>query len=396
MTLFDRYLSRLWFANFLVVCAFSAGLIILQDTYNYFLDMVGAQLNLLQIAEFFLLSTIVNFPTITPFAFFVSIIFTLTALQKTEQITILKSCGLSLFRISLSFWLMAILLSALTLFISSTLIPKVSDARNAYIELCTQSLVEPEQERKKSTLTFQNAKSNRLWYIEHFDEYALKGGHSILHQLNEAGVEISRVVAQSSIYDQDLETWTFSNGTEIIFDSITGDPLQSINFESKQFIELEEQYKLNRKKAAQAVFLLTTAGVLFVLYNSEGLKALDTMDYWISNLLMVSLATAQIIIFAWIIGIDTGLSSAHEGAKIKIPRIYAFIIKYITPCLLIFILGNWLIDIFSSIISQGKNGSSNSYITDLFIKPNPVALQSVAILAGLGCFIGWSLKRNQN
>ncbi|MAV39749.1 MAG: hypothetical protein CML12_04130 [Puniceicoccaceae bacterium] len=243
MTLFDRYLSRLWFANFLVVCAFSAGLIILQDTYNYFLDMVGAQLNLLQIAEFFLLSTIVNFPTITPFAFFVSIIFTLTALQKTEQITILKSCGLSLFRISLSFWLMAILLSALTLFISSTLIPKVSDARNAYIELCTQSLVEPEQERKKSTLTFQNAKSNRLWYIEHFDEYALKGGHSILHQLNEAGVEISRVVAQSSIYDQDLETWTFSNGTEIIFDSITGDPLQSINFESKQFIELEEDPK---------------------------------------------------------------------------------------------------------------------------------------------------------
>lgn len=158
----------------------------------------------------------------------------------------------------------------------------------------------------------------------------------------------------------------------------------------------EEQYKLNRKKAAQAVFLLTTAGVLFVLYNSEGLKALDTMDYWISNLLMVSLATAQIIIFAWIIGIDTGLSSAHEGAKIKIPRIYAFIIKYVTPCLLIFILGNWLIDIFSSIISQGKNGSSNSYISDLFIKPNPVALQSVAILAGLGCFIGWSLKRNQN
>lgn len=243
MTLFDRYLSRLWLANFFIVCAFFAGLIIVQDIYNYFLDMMGAQLNLLQIAEFFLLSIIVNLPIIAPFGFFVSIIFTLTVLQKTEQITILKSCGLSLFRISLSFWLIAILLSVLTLFISSTLIPQVSDARNAYIELCGQSFDESQREREKSTLTFQNPKSNRLWYIEHFDGYALKGGHSILHQMNRSGVEISRIVAQNSIYDQDLETWTFLNGTELIFDSVTGDPLQSISFESKQFIELEEDPK---------------------------------------------------------------------------------------------------------------------------------------------------------
>ena len=158
----------------------------------------------------------------------------------------------------------------------------------------------------------------------------------------------------------------------------------------------EEQYKLSRSKSARAVFLLTSAGVLFVLYNSADLKALDTMDYWISNLLMVALATAQIIIFAWVIGIDKGLTSAHEGSKIKIPNIYAFIIKYVTPCLLIFIFGNWLLEVLGFILSQGKNGSSNSYITDLFIEPNPVALQSVAILIGLGLFIGFSLRRNQN
>jgi SNF family Na+-dependent transporter len=154
----------------------------------------------------------------------------------------------------------------------------------------------------------------------------------------------------------------------------------------------EDNFGMDRKKATTAVFSLTSLGVLFVLYNSADLKALDTLDYWISNLLMVFLATVQVIIFGWIIGIDKGIASAHQGAKIRIPKVYAFIIKYITPCLLIFILCNWLWDILSSLYKNGSNGSTNSYINDLVINPNPVALQSVGILLLLGLFIAWTIK----
>lgn len=154
----------------------------------------------------------------------------------------------------------------------------------------------------------------------------------------------------------------------------------------------EDNFGMDRKKATAAVFSLTSLGVLFVLYNSADLKALDTLDYWISNLLMVFLATVQVIIFGWIIGIDKGIASAHQGAKIRIPKVYTFIIKYITPCLLIFILCNWLWDIISSLYKNGSNGTTNSYINDLLINPNPVALQSVAILLFLGLFIAWTIK----
>ena len=154
----------------------------------------------------------------------------------------------------------------------------------------------------------------------------------------------------------------------------------------------KNQYQFTRKKCTTSVFLLTTIGVLFVLYNSEGLKALDTLDYWISNLLMVFLATAQIIIFAWIIGINKGLAIAEEGSKIKIPNFYAFIIKYITPCLLIFILGNWLVDVFGFSLFGRDVGSENLYIKDLFILHDPVAIQSVCILIGLAIFIALSIR----
>lgn len=158
----------------------------------------------------------------------------------------------------------------------------------------------------------------------------------------------------------------------------------------------EDHFGMSRKKATIAVFALTTLGVLFVLYNSADLKALDTLDYWISNLLMVFLATVQVVIFGWIIGIDKGIASAHQGAKIKIPKVYAFIIKYITPCLLIFILCNWLWDIIISLYKNGSNGSANSYINDLVINPNPVALQSVGILLLLGLSIAWAIKSKIN
>jgi hypothetical protein len=111
---------------------------------------------------------------------------------------------------------------------------------------------------------------------------------------------------------------------------------------------------------------------------------------------MVFLATVQVVIFGWIIGIDKGIASAHQGAKIKIPKVYAFIIKYITPCLLIFILCNWLWDIISSLYKNGSNGSANSYINDLVINPNPVALQSVGILLLLGLSIAWAIKSKVN
>lgn len=158
----------------------------------------------------------------------------------------------------------------------------------------------------------------------------------------------------------------------------------------------EDHFGMSRKKATISVFSLTTLGVLFVLYNSADLKALDTLDYWISNLLMVFLATVQVVIFGWIIGINDAIASAHQGAKIKIPKAYAFIIKYITPCLLIFILFNWLWDIICSLYKNGTYGSTNSYINDLVINPNPVALQSVGILLLLGLGIAWAIKSKIN
>ena len=49
-----------------------------------------------------------------------------------------------------------------------------------------------------------------------------KGAYTILHQLNSGGIEVGRIIAEKSVYDNDLDTWTFMNGTEVRFDETTG------------------------------------------------------------------------------------------------------------------------------------------------------------------------------
>ena len=151
---------------------------------------------------------------------------------------------------------------------------------------------------------------------------------------------------------------------------------------------LEESLNLNRRQSVAILGFIVALGSAFVLYFSADLKALDTLDFWVTNLLMVGLATAQVIIFAWVIGIEQGFAMAHAGAAVRIPKLFKFTMKYITPLLLIAILGCWL---YSSVLGYSfdpnKPRAYSSYVADLFIEPNTIAWMAVALIALTGLFV---------
>lgn len=142
---------------------------------------------------------------------------------------------------------------------------------------------------------------------------------------------------------------------------------------------LEESLTINRRQSVAILGLIGTAGSLFVLYFSEGLKALDTLDFWVGQFLIFVLATTQVIIFAWVIGVKKGVESAHQGATIKIPKIFQMIMQWITPVFLIIIFGWWMITSVFGINFSGEN-SVSSYVSDLFIEPSVVAQLSVGLI----------------
>ena len=100
---------------------------------------------------------------------------------------------------------------------------------------------------------------------------------------------------------------------------------------------------MNRKQSVSLLGLLTAIGCLFIVYFSKDVKALDTIDFWVGTFLIFVLATVLIIVFGWVMGIEKGWREAHRGAVLRIPRIFKFIIKYVSPLYLLVIFVFWIL-----------------------------------------------------
>jgi hypothetical protein len=66
--------------------------------------------------------------------------------------------------------------------------------------------------------------------------------------------------------------------------------------------------------------------------------ALDTMDFWVGTFCIFLLATVQIICFGWVWGTEKGMVELDQGALIKVPRIFMFIMKWVAPVYLLVVL----------------------------------------------------------
>lgn len=96
----------------------------------------------------------------------------------------------------------------------------------------------------------------------------------------------------------------------------------------------EESLGVNRTVSTTIVTAWGLIGNIFVLWFSRELVALDTIDFWVGTFFILIVAGIQIVAFGWVTGVDKGLEEAHQGANMRIPGIFRFIIKYVSPAFL--------------------------------------------------------------
>lgn len=107
---------------------------------------------------------------------------------------------------------------------------------------------------------------------------------------------------------------------------------------------LEEALGIGRRASVALLSTLTAIGCMFVVFFSKDIKALDTIDFWVGTFLIFVLATILIIVFGWVMGTDKGFDEAHKGAHVKIPKIFRFIIKYVSPTILVLVFVMWVME----------------------------------------------------
>jgi len=151
---------------------------------------------------------------------------------------------------------------------------------------------------------------------------------------------------------------------------------------------LEDEFDINRKKAVMILGVVTfilCQPVIFFL----GRGVLDELDFWGGTFFLVVFATIETILFAWVFGMERAWDEIHKGADMQVPRAYKFIIKYVTPLFLFFILGTWLWQEWIPIIFM-KNISGPGRI---YIMATRIGLLIMFLVLAALVKIAWSRRK---
>ncbi|MBU1784390.1 MAG: sodium-dependent transporter [Candidatus Omnitrophica bacterium] len=114
----------------------------------------------------------------------------------------------------------------------------------------------------------------------------------------------------------------------------------SVSLSQPAIAFLEDEFDVSRDRAV-AIF----GGVTFILCHGAifflARGVVDELDFWGGTFCLVLFAMVEVILFGWIFGIEKAWEEVHHGADMRIPGIYKFVIKYITPLFLATVLVTW-------------------------------------------------------
>jgi len=232
MNIIFRYIS-LSFIKLFVICNCSFLLVYLTiDFMGQFWKLSARAIPLPDIALYFMLKVPLILSQITPMATLLSTLLTLGLLSRNSEVTVMKSCGISIFYISVPILILSFLISIFSLAMNEYLVPHTN-----------KKVKEIERYRpgRKSSKTF--IKRNEIWYfgksnIYNIDllimEENLLRGVTIL-QLGEDHRIRRRIDAKKAQWKN--KEWLFSDGIIRDFDNA----LKVEKFEEK-VIDVEEKF----------------------------------------------------------------------------------------------------------------------------------------------------------
>lgn len=125
----------------------------------------------------------------------------------------------------------------------------------------------------------------------------------------------------------------------------------------------QDEMKVSRTKAVAWLAVLWTIGTIPCIFWAK-YKFWEEIDFWAGTMGLIVFAFVEVILFAWVFGaarraadakmttsdgvargvvygFEDGWEEMHRGADIRIPRIFYYIIKYVTPIYLLALLVLW-------------------------------------------------------
>jgi neurotransmitter:Na+ symporter, NSS family len=114
----------------------------------------------------------------------------------------------------------------------------------------------------------------------------------------------------------------------------------SVALASPAIAFMQEEFGVQRTRAVLGLGAFTLLlGLLNIVLYQGGF--LDEWDYWAGTFGLVVFAFIEIWIVRLVFGMDAFWEEMHSGADIRVPRIFLFTLKWITPAFVTVLLGWW-------------------------------------------------------
>lgn len=136
----------------------------------------------------------------------------------------------------------------------------------------------------------------------------------------------------------------------------------SISLAQPAIAFLEDDFDISRRKAVTLFSVATFICVQPVIFLF-GHGLVDELDFWGGNFFLILFGAIEVILFAWVFGMDKAWTEIHHGADMNVPIFYRFVIKYITPLFLLGILGFWVYQQgWATLMMKGVSPADKPYI----------------------------------
>lgn len=300
-SIIDQYVARLFALFFLAGLAVFTTLFLAVDFLSFAMRFSDAGMD--SLIRYYAYFTPAIIYQMIPVGSLLAIVFTLSALNKSNELVALFSSGMSLARVSAPMLVIVALLSAFSFWLGDRVLPRFEQKKNYvyYVEL------------KKTPGLYSTVNTNKIWYRSENilfniqtlnpDEATAQG--MTLYYFNEAWDLVQVITAQT--VSMLGGSWQLNSGTVTLFDTESSFPMTQ-TFQEKKIAMNEEVADLKSSSQASSIMSL---GELkrFIKKNKDA--GLDTIAYEVDYHSKFGFAFASLVMA--MMGIPLSVSKQRSG-----------------------------------------------------------------------------------
>jgi len=215
MKLIDRYILRS-FLSPLVFCLLGFTMVyVVFDMFDHLSDFVAGQVGAASMAVFYLYLLPLGAIYVAPVSLMMATLYSLTQLTKNNELTAMRACGMSLYRLMLPYVTAGLLASVAVLLINETLSPRAAYWTRQFVRAAGRE--DKLSVHLARNVPYKNQRERRTWMIGQFNalDYSMENVEVFQHDAR--GMDLYKVTAPRVEWRD--RRWQFRDLTKRYFDA---------------------------------------------------------------------------------------------------------------------------------------------------------------------------------